>query len=138
ALGMAIVFSATTDTITTKTARISEQAFFAADAGVGIARRALAKALDDKLNELKTTVNTGTSGCDACYQYVASTDPAKFPTVQLLPDPDSTAGQSSTFYQGVLSRATTLANLDTRRQKLADLNHSSFNITFNALSGSVS
>src|SRR5215470_10638537 len=78
ALGMAIVFSATTDTITTKTARISEQAFFAADAGVGIARRALAKALDDKLNELRTTVNAGTSGCDACYQYVATTDPAKF------------------------------------------------------------
>jgi hypothetical protein len=135
ALGMAIVFSATSDTITTKTARVSEQAFFAADAGVGVARRAIAQALEDKLNELKANIN---SGATAPYNFVAASDVYHFPTVQLVPDPDTTDGQASPFYQGVLSRAATLADYAARNQALNDLNGSSFSITFNALSGNVS
>ena len=45
ALGMAVVMSATTDTTINRSHRLGEQAFFAADGGLAVARRALATAL---------------------------------------------------------------------------------------------
>ena len=50
ALGMAVVLSATTDTVTTKAQRVGEQSFFVADAGVGIARRAMPGLVDQTKN----------------------------------------------------------------------------------------
>jgi hypothetical protein len=135
ALGMAIVFSATSDTITTKTSRLSQQAFFAADAGVGIARQALVQALNENLNQLKADIN---SGAATPYNYTAPADIYHFPTVQLLPDPDTTAGQNSTFYQTVLARAASLSSVAARNDKLDALNSSSFTASFNSLSGTLS
>src|SRR5258708_2127159 len=44
ALGMALVSSATTDLVTCRSTQLGGQAFFVADAGIGIARRAMEKA----------------------------------------------------------------------------------------------
>lgn len=132
ALGMAIVFSATMDTVTTKSARISEQAFFAADAGIGIARRAMAKAFEDRLALLKANIAAGTV---TPYLNPARVDVNTFPDVQLLPDPDTTAGQASTFYSDVLTNAVTLCNNTSRNSRLSNLNGTSFTATFSPLSG---
>ena len=48
---MAVAMSATTDTVTTKSQRLGEQSFFAADAGVAIARRALSTALQEEIEQ---------------------------------------------------------------------------------------
>src|SRR5918999_5255279 len=58
ALGMAVVFSATTDSTITRSQRIGQQAFFAADAGISIARRALATALEEEIQKIAN----GTAG----------------------------------------------------------------------------
>jgi len=132
ALGMAIVFSATMDTVTTKSARFSEQAFFAADAGIGIARRAIAKSFENRLAQLKTDIAAGTV---VPYLNPARVDVNTFPDVQLLPDPDTTAGQSSTFYSDVLTNAVSLSNDASRNTRLSNLNGTSFTVNFSPLSG---
>jgi len=138
ALGMAIVFSATSDTVTSKIARQTEQAFFVADAGVGIARRALAQALQDQLAVLAAGLNASPQTANA-YRDIAPTQTGQFPDVQLLPDPDSTDGQSSPFYQAVIANATALCNSDsTRNSRLNTLNGTKFSVTYGALSGTLS
>ena len=77
ALGMAIVFSSTGDTTTTKVQRAGQQAFFAADAGIGIARRALAQALTEQINEIK-------AGHIAYYKNNPAAGAGQFPDVQVL------------------------------------------------------
>lgn len=137
ALGMAIVFSATMDTVTTKTARLSEQAFFAADAGIGIARRALAKSFEARLDKLKKDLKSG-----AAVPYLNpardTANPHVFPNVQLLPDPDTTDGQSCAFYQDVINNAVTLCSDATRNSRLNTLNGTSFTASFSPLSGKLS
>lgn len=134
ALGMAIVFSATMDTVTTKSARVGEQAFFAADAGIGIARRAIAKAFEDRLTQLQTDLAAKTV---ALYKNDPDpTDPQhNFPIVQLLPDPDTTDGQNSTFYSDILTNAIYLCNNTYRNTRMYDLNGTSFTASFSPLSG---
>jgi hypothetical protein len=138
ALGMAIVFSATTDTVTSKIARQTEQAFFVADAGVGIARHSLAQALQDQLAVLAAGLNADPQTANA-YRNIAPTQTGQFPDVQLLPDPDSTDGRNSPFYQAVIANATALCNSDsTRNSRLSTLNGSKFSVTYGALSGTLS
>lgn len=138
ALGMAIVFSATTDTVTSKIARQTEQAFFVADAGVGIARHSLAQALQDQLALLAAGLNADPQTANA-YRNIAPTQTGQFPDVQLLPDPDSTDGRNSPFYQAVINNATALCNSDaTRNSRLNTLNGSKFTVTYGALSGTLS
>jgi len=57
ALGMAVVMSATTDTVTTKAQRVGEQSFFVADAGIGIARRAIEQALSEEINKIRNATS---------------------------------------------------------------------------------
>lgn len=137
ALGMAIVFSATTDSMTTKSSRFSEQAFFAADAGIDVARRALVKAFEDRLTLLQTHM-AASPPTESPYRNNPPAQSGQFPDVQLLPDPDTTDGQNSQFYRDVLTNATSLCNLATRSQRLNTLNGTSFTVTFAPLSGSVS
>src|SRR5438477_11674773 len=78
ALGMAVVFSATTDMVTTKTQRVGEQAFFAADGGIGVARRALAQAFSETMDQIK-------AGTIAFYKKNPPLAVGYFPDVQVLP-----------------------------------------------------
>lgn len=137
ALGMAIVFSATTDTTTTKSSRLSEQAFFVADAGIDVARRALVKAFQDRLTLLQTHM-AASPPTETPYINNPPSQTGQFPNVQLLPDPDSTDGQNSQFYRDVLTNAASLCNLAARSQRLNTLNGTSFTVSFAPLSGSVS
>src|SRR4051812_20191472 len=137
ALGMAIVFSATTDSMTTKSSRFSEQAFFAADAGIDVARRALVKAFQDRLTQLQTNM-AAKPPTESPYRNNPPAQTGQFPDVQLLPDPDTTDGQNSQFYRDVLTNATSLCNLAARSQRLNTLNGTSFTVTFAPLSGAVS
>ena len=134
ALGMAIVFSATMDTVTTKSARISEQAFFAADAGVGIARRAMTKSFENRLTKLQKDLKTGAV---TPYLNPPRADLNVFPDVQIVPDPDTTDGQNSSFYSDVLTGAVTLSNDSARNSRLSSLNGSSFTASISPLSGKV-
>src|SRR6185503_3911540 len=53
ALGMAVVMSATTDTTINRSHRLGEQAFFAADGGLAIARKALATAIQEEIAKVQ-------------------------------------------------------------------------------------
>src|ERR1051325_3105862 len=107
ALGSLVVFSAVTDTITTKTQRVGEQSFFVADAGIGIARRALSQALSEEIDKIR-------SG-----QYPFYSKPpvsgSTFPDVQVIPDPD--AAPNDPFYQRVYARAQELTKVAARDQR---------------------
>ena len=109
ALGMAVVFSATTDTVTTKTQRVGQQAFFAADGGIGVARRALAQAFSETMAQIS-------AGTLALYKNNPPTTIGHFPDVQVLPPPGNT-----TFYQNVLARAVQLTAATARAQRMEEL-----------------
>lgn len=125
ALGMAVVFSASTDMVTTKTQRVGEQAFFAADGGIGVARRALAQAFAE-------TLDGYIAGTTAPYKNNPPTAVGQFPDVQMLPPPGDTA-----FYQAIIARAVTLANAEARAAKMDALNGSKFTVEYSPISGNV-
>jgi Tfp pilus assembly protein PilX len=129
ALGIALVFSVTTDTRTTTVHRAGEGAFYVADAGIGIARRAMTQALAEEIDKIK-------NGQAAFYRNNPPAGVGQFPDVQLIPTPDGTWNHA--FYQTIRTRATTLAENATRDQVFTDLNGGSFEITFNPISGNVS
>ncbi len=128
ALGMAVVMSTTTNTITTRSHRVSEQAFFAADAGINIARRSLAKAFQEKLIEIQ--------GNTALF-YQNTPNGAHFPSpFQVIPQPNMS--NIPTFYQGVFTRAAQLAADSARNQRLTGINGASFSVnTFSLPSGTI-
>src|ERR1051325_6468089 len=128
ALGLAVVFSATTDITTTRIQRVGEQAFFASDAGIGIARRALAQAFEEEVNKIREGKSTF---------YKSGPPPAtgRFPAVQVIPPPDGT--WNIPFYQRVRDRALELTSVAARKQRLSDINGTSFNVQFSPLSGSI-
>src|SRR6266550_6193401 len=126
ALGMAVVFSATTDMVTTKTQRVGEQAFFAADGGIGVARRAIAQAFSETMDKIK-------AGTIPLYKNNPPVAVGYFPDVQVFPPPGNTA-----FYQTVLARAVQLATATARAQRMDQLNGSTFTVTYSPISGSVS
>jgi Tfp pilus assembly protein PilX len=122
ALGVAVLSSATTDTTTTKIQRVGEQAFFAADAGIGIARRAFTQALDEEIDKVR-------NGQTAYYRTGTSLS-----EVQLIPPPTA----NSAFYQRVYDRAKQLANSVTERNsRFNQLNGSAFTAEFEPLTGTV-
>lgn len=119
ALGVAIVFSTTANTTIVKSQRVGEQSFFVADAGIGIARRALAQAFSEQIN----LINAGT------YPFYSLPDPPSdgtFPNIQVIPDPD--AAPNDPFYTRLYSRANELIRITARDQELVDLNGSSFSV----------
>jgi hypothetical protein len=129
ALGMAVVFSATTDTVITRSQRLGEQSFFAADAGVAIARRALSEALQEEVEKIQRG--------EAPFFDAVDDNPVsgQFPSVQAVPDP--TTNQNHPFYTNVKARAQQLARVAARDQMLKDLNGAEFNVTFLPMSGAV-
>lgn len=135
ALGMAVVLSATTDTVTTKVQRVGEQSFFVADAGVGIARQALTQALTDELQAVKASIVAGTWP----YYYNVPTTPGEPPNVQVLPPPlpNHPWNQQPDFYQRVKARADALLTSQPRDQRFRNLNGGSFTVDFKPLTGRV-
>jgi Tfp pilus assembly protein PilX len=125
-IGLAVVMSATTDNSTTRVQRVGNQAFFAADAGIGIARRSLAQALTEQINLMK-------SGSLAFYRDNPSAGAGQFPDVQVMP-PIST---SSSFYQNVITRTNQLSVTTARAQKFDQLNGTKFSVSVPQLSGNV-
>jgi Tfp pilus assembly protein PilX len=128
ALGVAVVSSTTTDTATTKVQRVGEQAFFIADAGIGIARRALAEAVREEIERIR-------AGEAPFYLSPTAAGVGQFPRVQVTPPPNGTWNQ--TFYQRVRTRAMELASVAARDDRFAELNGSSFEVTYSPLTGSV-
>ncbi len=128
-IGTAIVFSATTDSITSKVQRVGEQSFFAADAGVRIARRALEQALTEEILAIR-------DGAQPFYKNNPPASSGQFPDVQVVPDPD--VEPNHPFYQRVYARAEQIMQETLRKQKFTDTNGSSFTATFRPLTGSVS
>jgi hypothetical protein len=133
-LGIALAFSTSTDTVTTKSHRIGEQAFYAADTGLAISRRALMTALSEEIDKIKKgTAGYGTNGF---YSNVPSLIPGGFPTVQVIPDPDQVPNYQ--FYTNVYNRAKQLAAAanPTTTDANAKLT-TTFTPVFRPLSGSV-
>lgn len=125
ALGIAVCFSATTDMVTTKNQRVGEQAFFAADGGIGVARRALSQAFAEALAGY-------VNGTTAPYKNNPPTTIGQFPDVQMLPPPGDTA-----FYKAILNRATVLAAAEARATKMNGINGSKFTVVYSPLSGNI-
>src|SRR5690349_21784491 len=129
ALGIAVVYSTTTDNLVTKSQRVGEESFFVADAGVGIARRALAQAVTEEIDKIR----------NGTYGFYSLPDPpadGTFPNVQVIPDPDLVPNDP--FYQRVYARANQLVQIQARNDRLDALNTSSFAVEFKPLSGTVS
>ena len=133
ALGMAVVMSATSDTATTRSQRVGEQSFFAADAGVAIARRALATALQEEIKKIQE--GKATYGENGFYRIGPARSPGEFPDVQVLPDPDLEPNHP--FYENVYKRAQQLATYSKRDERLGELNGTSFAAEFRPLTGTV-
>lgn len=138
ALGMAVVFSATVDTVTTKSQRVGEQAFYAADTGLALARRSLITALSEELTKIVN--GTATYGQDGTgyYQIGATPSDGSFPTVLIVPDPDTVPGYQ--FYTNVYARAQQLvtnATNDSTFTTYSNVAGSKFTVVFRPLSGTV-
>jgi Tfp pilus assembly protein PilX len=129
ALGIALVLSVTTDTRTTTIHRAGESAFYVADAGIGIARRAMTQALAEEIDRIK-------NGQAPFFRNNPPAGAGQFPDVQLIPTPDGTWNQA--FYTRVLTRANALTIDATRDQMFQDMNGSSFTVAFNGPTGNVS
>ncbi len=100
ALALALLLSTTTDTLISGSYRASEEAFFAADAGVAMGRRAVARAVSEQITA------------------IASNPSHAFkPDGQVLPD--STSAPNAAFFRDVSTRAAEIAN-DKARNRLAN------------------
>ncbi len=95
ALALALLLSTTTDTLITASYRASEEAFFAADAGISMGRRAVAKAVAEQITAI-----------------AENRAPAFRPDSQILPD--STSGSGSPFFAAIRTRAAEFANSEAR------------------------
>ncbi len=131
ALGMAVVLSVTTDTVTTKAQRVGEQSFFVADAGVGIARRALEQALSEEIEKIR-------DGTTPFYS-IPPASGGQFPDVQVIPPPVANGSWSAqpAFYQRVKTRADELVRNTARDDAFDQLNGSNFSVSFRPLTGSI-
>src|SRR6266850_5365039 len=123
ALGMAVVISATTDTVTTKAQRVGEQSFFVADAGVGIARRAIEQALSEEVEKIR-------NGTSPFYRNNPPSSSGQFPDVQVIPNPVASGNWSDqpAFYQNVKARVDQLVRNSARDQEFDQLNGSNFSV----------
>jgi hypothetical protein len=134
-LGMAVVLSTSTDTTTARIQRSGEQAFFVADAGIGVARKALAQALQEALNTRMTALAADMSSSLWVQAPTADSNPDNFPHVQAIPSPDGTWNNS--FYTGVRDSAIALAMATERVNRFAAINDSGFTVTFHPFTGTV-
>lgn len=138
ALGMAIVFSTTVDTVTTKSQRVGEQAFYAADTGLALARRSLITALSEELTKIVNGTATYGQGGGGYYQIATTPVDGSFPTVLIVPDPDAVPGYQ--FYTNVYARAQQLvtnATSDSTFTTYSSVAGSKFTVVFRPLSGTV-
>ena len=138
ALGMAIVFSATVDTVTTKSQRVGEQAFYAADTGLALARRSLITAMSEELTKIVNGTATYGQNGTGYYQIGATPADGSFPTVLIVPDPD--ISPSYQFYTNVYARAQQLvtnATSDSTYSTYSSVAGSTFTVVFRPLSGTV-
>lgn len=138
ALGMAIVFSATVDTVTTKSQRVGEQAFYAADTGLALARRSLITALSEELTKIVNGIATYGQDGTGYYQIATTPTDGSFPTVLIVPDPDVVP--SYQFYTNVYARAQQLvtnATSDSTYSTYSSVAGSKFTVVFRPLSGTV-
>ena len=134
ALGMAVAMSTTSDTVTTKSQRLGEQAFFAADAGVAIARRALSTAIQEEIKKIMD--GKASYGTNGFYRLPTGTTTDVFPDVQVLPDP--VLDPNHPFYLNVYARARQLSAYSKRDERLDELNGTSFTVDFRPLTGKIS
>ena len=128
ALGIAVVMSASSDVGTTKIQRVGEQAFFAADAGLDVARRALAQAISEKIVEVQL-------GAVPYYRNNAPLQTGQFRDLQVIPPLDGT--WNSTFYQAIRDRAVSLATAANRATRLSQLNGTSYTVQYAPFTGSI-
>lgn len=138
ALGMAIVFSATVDTVTTKSQRVGEQAFYAADTGLALARRSLITAMSEEMTKIVNGTATYGQGGGGYYQIATTPVDGSFPTVLIVPDPDTVP--SYQFYTNVYARAQQLvtnATNDSTFTTYSNVAGSKFTVVFRPLSGTV-
>ncbi|MFP5264284.1 MAG: PilX N-terminal domain-containing pilus assembly protein [Blastocatellia bacterium] len=136
ALGMAVVFSATSDTVITRSQRVGEIAFYAADTGVSIARRALETALEEEIARISN--GTATYGQNGGPYYYVNTSGTGFPDVYVIPDPDVVPDYQ--FYTNVYARANQLianAKADSAFSTTKSINRTDFVATISRLTGSV-
>lgn len=138
ALGIAIVYSTTIDTVTTRSQRVGEQAFYAADTGLAIARRAIVTALSDEIKTIQDGTATYGDSVSHYYQIGATPVDGSFPTVLVIADPDDVPAYQ--FYTNVYTRAQQLvANVvsDATYGTYKNLNETTFTVVFRPFSGSV-
>jgi hypothetical protein len=140
ALGLAVAFSATTDTVTSKSQRVGEMSFYAADTGLSIARRALLTALTEEVDDIrKGKAKYGQDGSG--YYYIGATPSGGgFPDVQIIPDPDAAGAQDYQFYKNIYAKANKLiadAVKDSTFDTYRKINGSNFIANIRPLSGSV-
>jgi type IV pilus assembly PilX-like protein len=134
ALGMAIALSTTTDTVISKSQRVGEQAFFAADAGVAIARRAIATAIQEEIKKIQD--GTATYGEDGFTRLGNPASPGDFPDFQVVPDPNINNNSTThPFYVNVKNRAIQLAQYSVRDNRIKDLNGSRFTVEYFPMTG---
>jgi hypothetical protein len=136
ALGMAVVFSSTTDTVTTRSQRVGEIAFYAADTGVSIARRALETALAEEI--AKISGGTATYGQNGGAYYSVNASGGGFPDVYVIPDPDIVPDYQ--FYTNVYARTNQLianAKADSAFSTTKNINRTEFVAAISKLTGSV-
>ncbi|HVG18737.1 MAG TPA: pilus assembly PilX N-terminal domain-containing protein [Blastocatellia bacterium] len=140
ALGLAVTFSATTDTVITKSQRVGEMAFYAADTGLSIARRALLTALTEEVDDIRKGKAHYGQG-DTGYYYIGNTPSGGgFPDVQIIPDPDSAGAQDYQFYKNVYAKANKLisdAVSDSSFDQYRKINGANIKVKIRPLSGSV-
>jgi Tfp pilus assembly protein PilX len=113
ALALALLLSTTTDTLISASYRASEEAFFAADAGIAVGRRAIARSMAEQITAVAS---------NPAHAYR--------PDSQVLPD--SASAPNSAFFRDVSARAADIAN-DESRSTLA--NESRYQIEVVALEG---
>jgi hypothetical protein len=130
ALGMAVLFSATSGTVATMNQRTVEQSFLAADAGLAIARQSLAATIQKRIDDIANGVQGVTLYSNP------SPVAGQFPAVQVFPKGDP-QNYKDWYQTNILTPATALAQSSDRLQKFSDLNGTKFAVKNMWLSGSV-
>lgn len=124
-LGMAIAFSSTTDTSITRSQRISEQAFFAADAGIALGRQALAKAIEEEF--LAISNGTAAYGTKGFFNLPVIPVDGEIPYIEVIPDPVTSPNYQ--FYTNVKNRVAALTQAAGSKARLAALNGTSYEVS---------
>lgn len=124
-LGMAIAFSTTTDTTITRSQRISEQAFFAADAGIALGRRALARAIEEEF--LSISNGTAAYGTKGFFNLPVIPVDGTLPYIEVIPDPVTSPNYQ--FYVNVKNRVAALTQAAGSKNRLDALNGTSYEVS---------